>query len=201
MSFLTKPLFLILSAAALTDLTACVPSSAAPINGDSSARIYSRRRLNAPANDINGAKMNLTGGWNHLLPGDLTATTNDSPFLVKDMWIVLDETGTASIEGACWIEVMVKNGNYGPTSEIDPVFKPNYKGYQISRFVANTKPGTTNMMFVRNPYGTNPSPTAQAGGNLEVVKNAPSGQWQVNINGVKALTINLDFIHLSSVAK
>jgi hypothetical protein len=165
-------------------------AQAAPITTNG-GRAHALSRTKRSSNDITGGKANLTGGWNHLLPGPLPTVNpaDNAVFLNKDMWIVLDKTGSQPISDGCWLEVMVKNGNYGSNSGVEPPFIPGYKGYTIAKQVSTTVPGNNNMVFTRYAYGTNPGAASQTGGSLEIVKAAAPGTWEVKVNGSTALTI------------
>jgi hypothetical protein len=169
-------------------IAACIADSAF------ADKTWGVRRYNSTTNNITGAKTVLNGGWNHMTPAPLPAgAVETANFVNKDMWIILDATGTTPLSDGCWVEVMVKNGNY--TADLPALaglpssFVPSYKGYSLAREVSSDQPGSTNMKFFWYPYGTNPSTSAETGGTLEINQTVP-GTWQTKINGTTALTLS-----------
>jgi hypothetical protein len=139
-------------------------------------------------NDIAGAKSGFQNGTNDLTAVPLTGTNNILSFINKNVWLITSRANQGS-PFACWIEAQVTKVNYSSLTSYSQLGLTggSYSGY----WVAIQRASNANVpIYTDFPYGTNNSPAAAAGGNVEIIKSPTNSQWIVKVNGTVALTLN-----------
>jgi hypothetical protein len=145
-------------------------------------RAYAQQAFQTGSYDIKGGHMRLVNGQDDLYSN--SSSTNILGSINKEMWVVLDPTGFSS----CWIEAGQKKGgvlkNLSQDDEVDGG-GINWSGHFIGYRLWDKNDKT--FEFHATPFSAI-NPTGSHTYQIKVA-NESTGEWQVFVNGYKALTL------------